>query len=215
MATPQTPLVPLGDGADADDAAVQRPWRMARRMSSLAEAAESFLATAGFDRGPWLVVAFAGGIAAWFVLGTPWQWSAAIGLALLLAVAAMAAWPQARDGGGAARALVRQACVALGLMFAAGVATVWLRSAVVGAEPIAYPRAEILQGYVLEREEQPAEGRVRLTLATRDAEAGAARKVRVNVPLENATARMDEGAVVRLRARLMPPALAQGRSRLP
>ncbi|HEX5645273.1 MAG TPA: ComEC/Rec2 family competence protein, partial [Erythrobacter sp.] len=137
---------------------------------------------------------------------TPWQWCAAIGLALLTAIAAMALWPRGEAPGGAGRAYLRQSLMALALMFAAGMAVVWLRSSMVGAPPIAYPRAEILQGYVLEREEQPAEGRIRLTLATRDAETGVARKVRVNVEQTEATAAMAEGAVVRLRVRLMPPA---------
>ena len=64
MATRPTPLVPLGE--DPGDAALQQPpWRNAARLSSVADAAESFLARAGFDRGPWLAVALAGGIAAW------------------------------------------------------------------------------------------------------------------------------------------------------
>jgi len=88
---------------------------------------------------------------------------------------------------------------------------IWARSAIVGAEPISAPRVELLQGHVLEREDEPADGRLRLTLAVRDAETGAARKVRVNVPFvalpgETAGAALAEGAVVRLRARLMPPA---------
>jgi competence protein ComEC len=102
-----------------------------------------------------------------------------------------------------------------GLVFAAGIAVVWVRSEVVGAPPIAAPTVEVLHGAVLEREDEPAEGRIRLTLAVRLAGDGtatpAAQKVRVNVPLEAlvgkaATPALAEGAMVRLRARLMPPA---------
>lgn len=83
---------------------------------------------------------------------------------------------------------------------------IWARSEVVGATPYDYPRVELLEAYVLEREDHPAEQRIRLTLAIRDAETAQARKVRVNVPIDQATSAMTEGAVLRLRARLMPPA---------
>ncbi len=195
-----TPVVPTGGGAEAGDAAVQRQWRMTVSVSSLASAAERFLSDSGFDRGPWLVVAFAAGIAAWFVLGAPWQWSVAIGAALLLALAGASAW---RSG---AAPHLRAAFIALGLMFAAGVALIWLRSETVGAEAYERPSVQMLQGYVLERADRPAEDRIRLTLAIRDPETGKARKVRINVPLEQANAALSEGATLRLRARLMPPA---------
>src|SRR5690606_9081680 len=87
----------------------------------------------------------------------------------------------------------------------AGMAIVWLRSAAVGAEPISYPRVERIEARVLERNDQPAEDRLRLVLAYRDAEAARARKVRINVPLSADQAGLAEGAVVRLRTRLMPP----------
>ncbi len=43
-------------------------------------------------------------------------------------------------------------------------------------------------------------------MAVRDAETAEARKIRVNVPLDEAVAGMSEGATLRFRARLMPPA---------
>ncbi|MBA4010166.1 MAG: metal-binding protein, partial [Erythrobacter sp.] len=106
---------------------------------------------------------------------------------------------------------LRLAVIACGLVFAFGLATVWARSAIVGAEPIARPAVVLIEGRVLGREDQPAEERLRLTLAMRDAEEGRARKVRVNVPLAafgkgGVPTGLAEGAVVRLRARLMPPA---------
>ena len=70
MATRTVPLVPLedelGEGDRAVDAALQRPWRKAGALSRGPELAERFLESASFDRAPWLTVAFAGGIAAWF-----------------------------------------------------------------------------------------------------------------------------------------------------
>src|SRR5688500_2994962 len=72
MAT-RLPLVPLGE--EPADAALQQPhWRMRARLSSIADAADAALAKAGFDRGPWLAIAFAGGIAMWFALDGPVAW---------------------------------------------------------------------------------------------------------------------------------------------
>lgn len=205
MATRTAPLVPIEQGPDPApqqaDAAVQRTWRMAPQLSSLADRAEGFLGRAGFDRAPWLVVAFAGGIAAWFVLDTPWQWVSVMGSTLLAALAALAVWRGAEG-----RTHLRVAVTSVTLVFALGMALVWSRSELVGAEPIARPVVTVLQAKVLERQEQPAEDRVRLVLAYRDAEAGMARKVRVNIPLEAAGEDLAEGAIVGLRARLSPPA---------
>lgn len=204
MATPFTPAVPFGDGANSANAAVQRHWRMAPRLSSVVDAAEQFLDNSRFDRAPWLTVAFALGIACWIVLDNPWQWTAAIGASLLMALSGIAIW---RDRlGGPGRVAIKTALVSLGLVFAAGVAVIWGRSEIVGATLYDYPRVELLEAYVLEREDRPAEQRIRLTLAIRDAETARARKVRVNVPIDQATSGMTEGAVLRLRARLMPPA---------
>ena len=134
------------------------------------------------------------------MLGNPWQWSAAIGAGLLLALSGAAIWRETEVPH------LRAAFVTLGLMFAAGVAVIWLRSETVGAEPYEKPSVQMLQGYVLEREDRPAEDRVRLTMAVGDAEIGEALKIRVNVPLDEAVAGMSEGATLRFRVRLMPPA---------
>lgn len=220
------PIIPMGDepgGSDAADGVLwPRPWQTGGAMSSagsggwgatgsrLADAAEGFLAHAGFDRAPWLAVVFAAGIMAWFVLPGVWQWCAAIAGGVVLA---LGAWVQWRPGSAAedTRANLRLALVACGLVFAGGIAVIWARSELVGAEPIARPGVERLHGHVLEREDQPADDRLRLTLAVRDAKTGAARKVRVNVPLTafgdaGVPKGLAEGAVISLRARLMPPA---------
>ncbi|WP_245804648.1 ComEC/Rec2 family competence protein [Erythrobacter tepidarius] len=179
----------------------------------MTEGAERFLAAAGFDRAPWLAVLFMSGILAWFALPEVWQWLAAIGAGCGLALAAALVWP-AGSAAADARVHLRLALITGGLVFAAGVAVIWARSEIVGTPPIAAPRVEQMQGLVLEREDQLAEGRIRLTLAVRLAEEGRrgeARKVRVNVPLAALSGPLSEpalaeGAVVRLRARLMPPA---------
>ncbi len=198
MATRQ-PTVPLGE--EPDDAAMQQsPWRKTARLSSVADSVEAWLARAGFDRGPWLAVAFAGGIAAWFVLATPVEWVLAAAAGLIAALGVVALWR-----GNAARQHTMTAGIALGLLFAAGIAVVWVRSSLVGAPAIERPMAGTLDGRVLQRIEQPAEGRVRLVLATRSPRDGEAVKVRVNVPLESDRPEFAEGARVRLEARLVPP----------
>ncbi|RNJ64381.1 MAG: ComEC family competence protein [Porphyrobacter sp. IPPAS B-1204] len=209
-------------GLDAAGAPTPRPWQTARVLSSardmlarMPDAAERFLAEAGFDRAPWLAVVFAMGILAWFALPGPWQWCAGMAAGGGLALGALALWPPG-SAGDETRANLRLALAACGMVFAFGIAVVWARSAIVGAEPIARPVVVLIDGKVLEREDQPADGRLRLTLAVRlprdeATQAGTAQKVRVNVPLASfgdggVPLGLAEGAVVRLRARLMPPA---------
>ena len=198
MATRQ-PTVPLGE-EPADAALQQPPWRKSARLSSVADAADAALARAGFDRGPWLAIAFTGGIAAWFVLARSVEWVLAAAACLFLALGALAMWR-----GNAARQHLMAACVAFGLLGAAGIGVIWGRSALVGVSAIERPLVARFGGRVLERIEQPAEGRVRLVLATRDPAAGRAVKVRINVPFEADRPGLTEGALVRLQARLMPP----------
>jgi competence protein ComEC len=170
-------------------------------LSSALDAGEAFLEHAGFDRGPWLVVAFAAGIAAWFVLAGPFAWLLALALAAIVALGALALWRGVDH-----RGRLMQACVVLALAFALGVALIWARSALVGQPGIERPLSGTFTGRVLEREEQPAEGRVRLTMAMREPGSGRAIKVRINVPLGDDDPALREGAVTRFSARLMPPA---------
>ena len=192
-------LVPLGE--EPGDAALQHtPWRNRVRLSSAGDAAEGFLARAGFDRGPWLAIGLAGGITAWFALPGPGWWVATIAAGLIVALGALALWR-----GVGTRANLLAACVGMGLVVAFGTALIWARSEMVGAPPIARAASMTLAGTVLERIEQPADERVRLVLATRDSD-GKPIKVRVNLPLEQDNPALREGAVVRLKSRLMPPA---------
>ncbi|MCR2833754.1 ComEC/Rec2 family competence protein [Parerythrobacter lacustris] len=201
MATRNAHLVPIGAEPESGDVAVQRTWRSAVRLSSVAARMERFLGGSGFDRGPWLTVAFAGGIALWFWLGNPWQWGVAIAISVLVALGASAsarpfnAFPE-----------LRKAAAALGLLVSFGICVIWLRSELVGAEAIERPEVRSIVAKVLEREEQPGEDRVRLVLAFQDAESGQAHKVRVNVPISKDDPAAQEEAVIRLRVRLMPPA---------
>ncbi|NMW31485.1 ComEC/Rec2 family competence protein [Altererythrobacter sp. RZ02] len=203
------PNVPIeGDTADerqdadaSPNAAVQRQWRSERLLSSFGDQFDRFLGHSGFDKGPWLTVAFSAGIAAWFSLDRQWQWSAAIGVAAIAGIWALAVWRGLED-----RTELRQAVIAVASVFALGVAVIWLRSEIVGAEPLDRPQVSIVDARILERDEQPARDRVRLILAMRNADTGTAQKIRVNVPIANDAAGLEEGARIRLRVRLMPPA---------
>ncbi|MEM7700497.1 MAG: ComEC/Rec2 family competence protein [Pseudomonadota bacterium] len=232
-----TPIIPMGDESQSGPAkgsaatgsipfspAGAKParlWQRGGRMSSAASAlvdrAENFLDEAGFDRAPWLAVMFACGIFTWFALKTPWQWASAIGVSALIALAALAVWPMG-SGADETRGHVRGAFFWTAVVFALGLGTVWARSEMVGAQPIERPVIERVTGYILERQDQPSEDRIRLTMAVRDAASGQSRKIRVNVPLDDVNLAnerfgsvggdevLTEGAQVRLRVRLMPPA---------
>ncbi|MDE1466641.1 ComEC/Rec2 family competence protein [Aurantiacibacter sp. D1-12] len=200
MATRQPPLVPLGeDGSDA--APQQTPWRKRASLSSAADVIERFLGRAGFDRGPWMAVAMAAGIGAWFVLPNAASWVACIGFGLLVALAGIAKWRHRDD-----RVHVVSALAAVGLLFAFGTGLIWARSEMVGAQAFDRPMFEEIEGRILERIEQPALDRVRLVLAIRAPETDDPAKIRVNVPLEDAREAMAEGALIRANVRLMPPA---------
>ncbi len=192
-------------GVSARDVATSRLWQNHIDLSSIAsrfaDHVEQFLARSGFDKGPWLAVSFAGGIAVWFMLREPWQWASAVGLFALLAIGAVAIWR-----GVDSRSAIMRAFIGVATMALLGTTAIWVRSEIVGAEPIERPGVSIFTAQVLSRDEQPARDRIRLVLAMRDSETGAARKIRVNIPLANADPAFVEGAVIRLRARLMPPA---------
>jgi len=201
MASSAPPTIPMGN-EPPDGAALQHsPWRNRADLASALARLEQFLERSGFDRAPWLVVAFGAGIAAWFLLDNRWQWLsllAACGATVLAAMAALR--PDGRFP------FLRQAVIALAIMLAGGCMLVWAKSELVGTRPIERPMVTVLTGTVLDRVEQPAEGRVRLLLATREPESGRAIRVRINLPLERDALAIAEGARLRLRARLMPPA---------
>ncbi len=201
MAREALPDIPL-DADPVGSAALQHgPWRKRADLASGLSAIERFLAKAGFARAPWLVVGFAAGIGTWFALPSTGWWVAVIstGLSIALGVAG-----SLREDG--AYPFLRQALVALSLSIALGCGHVWIKSTFAGAPPIARSQAAELTGRVLSRQEQPAEGRVRLLLVTREPEGGRAIRARINVPIALDRPGLRAGAEVRLRARLVPPA---------
>lgn len=201
MTSDATPLVPLGEERPVDAAMQHSLWRKALNLSSGLDRAEQFLAASRFERGLWLVVAFASGIALWFTLTNPWQWLGAITLALALALGAAAVLPALGR-----HPYLRQAGILLPLAIVAGLLLVWGKSELVGSKPIERPVVAWFDGKVLERKEQPGEERVRLRLAMREPDTGRAIVVRLNLDQKLDRPELAEGAILRFRARLVPPA---------
>ena len=198
------PPIP-GSEAPSDAALQHRSWRSLGGLSSalakVPRAAERFLGEAGFDRAPWLAVAFAGGIAAWFTLPGRWDWLTLIALCLALTATSLATMRS--DGH---FPFVRAAIAAMALAAAAGCGAVWSKSAAVGVAAIPRPLVTPLSGRVIDRDEQPAERRIRLLLATREPGTGRPIRVRLNLAIDKDRPDIAPGAQVRLTARLMPPA---------
>lgn len=196
-ATPPRPS-PSGD----DTAALQhRQWNSARLLSRGLGGIEAILAGGQIERTPWLAVAFAGGITAWFALPTLWHW-----LALVTAMAGLATIVFLAAGWGQRFPYLRQSLVFAFLAIAAGCLTVWARSEIVGALPIERPIVGIFEGKVISAEEQSALGRTRLVIATREPQSGRAIRVRINLDRSLGTLDTHPGGIIRIRARLMPPA---------
>ncbi len=164
------------------------------------DAAERFLDAHPFERGLWLVVAFAAGIVLWVALPSRADWIAALFALGAIAILGLLAINAEK------RPHLRLAVAGLAIMVAAGEVTIWTRSALVGQPGIARPQVSGLAGEVLERREEPAKARARLVLRVMlDGMAGPVR-VRVNLPYDKDPGDVAEGARVALRARLMPPA---------
>ncbi|MEO7737721.1 MAG: ComEC/Rec2 family competence protein [Novosphingobium sp.] len=205
MASEATVPVQAASQAAGCAALQHRSWRSLSGLSSglraVAARLEQFLSAAGFERAPWLAVGFASGIGAWFELANSGQWLALVcgfmgGAAAVLVLLS-------RDG---TYPYLREATAWFMLAVAAGCLVVWAKSTLVGTNAIARPYAATITGRVLDRQEQPADQRVRLVLAIREPDTARAIRVRINVPLEHDRAGAVEGAIVRLRARLVPPA---------
>ncbi len=150
----------------------------------------------------WIVIAFAAGIALWFLLpGGDWA-AAVIALGLggaLTVLAVRRSWAAMELG---ARFLF------LGLlMLAAGCAHMAWRADRVSADPLAAPWFGPLTGRVESRETLPARKLVRLIIAPAPA-LGLPPRVRVNLDIALDDAGVRPGAIIAARARLMPPAQA-------
>ncbi|MBW0144940.1 ComEC/Rec2 family competence protein [Sphingomicrobium clamense] len=179
-------------GAPNTDAAASLPGSQPSRLRLLGRQIDDFIEAERAQLPLWAVVAFAAGIGCWFWLPRSDQWMAVIGMAG--AVAAVGVASEGRR---------RQVLVWGGLLFALGTGWIWLRSESVAAPVIERVMVETFEGEVERVEPLVAKGRVRLTLAPSDAVLPP--RLRVSLREAQMVEGIGEGAVVRIRARLMPP----------
>ena len=145
----------------------------------------------------WVPVALGCGIAVWFNLANSAWWLAFMSLCAAICLFAIGMARHRRAG----RALF---CFAL--LAAIGCALIWYRSWSVAAPVLERPLVTIFNAGIEGVEPVLARDMVRLTLRTSDNPYLPSR-VRVNVPLEHVGPALQQGAVIQLRARLMPPAM--------
>ena len=168
--------------------------RQIPRVRGVGDAVERWLEAERTQLPLWIPVAVGAGAAAWLVLRDERQWEIA---GFALAAAGLAALALGRRG----RAL---RVVAVGALLAvAGIALVWTRAERVAAPVLARPAVVQLQGTVVRAEPLAARALVRVTLAV--AKSGVPPKVRVNLAEADVPPGLGRGAVVALKARLMPP----------
>ncbi|MFS2110417.1 ComEC/Rec2 family competence protein [Sphingomonas sp. Sphisp140] len=141
----------------------------------------------------WLPVALGGGITAWFLLPDASRW-----IGFLLACAAAALLGLALPG------RLGRALLIGGLAMAAGCALIWWRAERVTAPVLARPAVVEISGRVVRVERMPARELVRVTLLPGRSDLPP--RVRVNLEAKDVPAGLARDAVVKLRARLMPPA---------
>lgn len=143
----------------------------------------------------WLPVALGAGIAAWFVLPgvEAWRW-------FLVACAALGVIGLAVSGAGRAGRVLLIGALAM----AAGCSLVWWRAQSVAAPVLARAAMVSIEAKVERVDQLAARGLVRLRLAP-VGRADLPPHIRVNLAVKDAPAGLARGAVVRLRARLMPP----------
>ncbi|WP_336960340.1 ComEC/Rec2 family competence protein [Sphingobium aquiterrae] len=136
------------------------------------------------------------GIAAWFVLPDRWGWAGWIMVCAMVAALGLLL-PQ---GG-----RLRHICVRAGLLAGLGCLLVWGKAIWVGEPPLARAMFTEVRGEVIGVAPVPAQGMARLILAPRD-RPDLPRRIRLNLMDNDAPADIGAGAVIRVRARLMPPA---------
>ncbi|MEO9600606.1 ComEC/Rec2 family competence protein [Parasphingorhabdus sp.] len=145
----------------------------------------------------WVPVALGCGIATWFNLANPAWWLAFISLCGSMALLAILSGPATRIG---------KSLFWFCLLAAIGCGLIWFRSWQVAAPVLERPVVTIFNAEIERVEPVLARNMVRLTLQT-GGHAELPPRVRVNVPLERAHSDLQNGALIQLRARLMPPAM--------
>lgn len=145
----------------------------------------------------WLPVALGCGIAAWFNLASPLRWLAFMSLCGSVGLLAIMRGQERRT----ASALMWFCIFAV-----IGCGLIWFRSWQVAAPVLERPVVAVFNAEIERVEPVLARDMVRLTLRT-GGNSGLPPRVRVNVPLDHANSGLQNGALIQLRARLMPPAM--------
>ena len=143
----------------------------------------------------WLPVGLVAGVGAWFWLPSPTAWW---GFLLAMAAVALAGLAFGR-GGRVGRAIALFALA--GLM---GCALIWVRAERVDGDMLVRPRVARFAGRIVQVEPLPARDATRLLLRPAGV-AGLPPLVRVTVAQEDVPQGLMPGAIVTLRARLVPP----------
>lgn len=146
--------------------------------------------------GLWAPIGLGSGISAWFILPHAWAWLAFC--CAVLTIACLGA--MLRDGG-----RLRRMIVAAAILACLGCLLVWGRALLWGQPPLARAVFVHLTGDVLSVRPVPAQAMVRVMLRPVDAP-GLPAKVRVNIAETDLPAGLGDGARIRFRVRLMPPA---------
>lgn len=156
---------------------------------------EAFLEAERDQLALWLPVALGAGIAAWFTLTGPMQWTV-----WLLVMAALACGSALLPVGSRTRRVVLVASLASLL----GCGAIWARAAWVAHSVLLRPTVTTFTARIERVEVQTAKDRVRLTMAPVDAPA-LPNRVRVTVDDVAASAGLIAGDRIKLRARLVGP----------
>jgi competence protein ComEC len=168
----------------------------AKRLGTASERLEA-MADAEREQLPlWLPVGLMLGIGAWFWLPDPNGWAAFLAFASAAALGLLAAAGRRRWG---------RALAIFSLAAALGCALIWVRSESVAAPRLDRQGVAHFTAEILTVEQLPAREMVRMMLAPRGSPELPPR-LRVNVDREKASAELRPGAVIRVRAWLMPPA---------
>lgn len=146
----------------------------------------------------WVPIALGCGISVWFNLAHSDWWTAFLTACLAVVILS--------SGFGHARRLGK-AIFWFSLIAATGCGLIWLRSWSVAAPVLERPVVLFFNAEIEHVEPVLAREMIRLTLKT-GADDKLPPRVRVNVPVERASPDLQPGALIQLRARLMPPAMA-------
>ncbi|MCI4589547.1 ComEC family competence protein [Sphingobium sp. BYY-5] len=171
-------------------------WRLAALSRAGLAAVESWLEREREQLGLWAPVGLGAGIAAWFVLPHAMGW-----LAFCCGALAIACLGVMLPIGGRLRRMI----VAGAILACIGCLLVWGKAVLFGQQPLVKATFVQLSGDVTSLRPVPAQAMVRVMLRPVDAP-GLPEVVRVNIADADVPAGLGEGARVRFRVRLMPPA---------